>query len=414
MKISRALFVPASAGFFFDDQRAIKNGARHDGFTYVGKTKTAGFRRIREAGEAISCVLVLEDGQTALGDCAAVQYSGAGGRDPLFLAESYIPFLEQEVRPLLEGREITGFRSMAGEICRLQFHGRPMHRALQYGLSQVLLDARAKSLRVPPCLVICREYGLPVPDRAVPVFGQTGDDRYDGVDKMIIKRADVLPHGLINNINDKLGRDGGKLADYIEWIAARIKLLRLDPSYVPAIHIDVYGTIGLIFQNDIHKTADYIAGLEGAAGGFPLYIEGPVDMEEKSRQIDALAKIRNLLEDRNCRVRIVADEWCNTKEDIRDFADAGAGHMIQIKTPDLGGIQNVVESVLECRERGVEAYQGGTCNETDISARLCVHAGLAARADRILAKPGMGFDEGFMVVKNEMNRTLALLRALHN
>ena len=31
-------------------------------------------------------MLILEDGQIAWGDCAAVQYSGAGGRDPLFLA----------------------------------------------------------------------------------------------------------------------------------------------------------------------------------------------------------------------------------------------------------------------------------------------------------------------------------------
>jgi methylaspartate ammonia-lyase len=262
--------------------------------------------------------------------------------------------------------------------------------------------------------VLCREYGLPVPEKAVPVFGQTGDDRFDGVDKMIIKRADVLPHGLINNIEDKLGRDGGKLTEYIKWIAARIKLLRLDPSYVPAIHIDVYGTIGLIYQNDLKKTASYIAGLEAAAGEFPLYIEGPVDMEEKNRQISALAELRRLLDSWGSPVRIVADEWCNTKEDIRDFAGAGAGHMVQIKTPDLGGIQHVVESILECRKLGVEAYQGGTCNETDISSRLCVHAGLAARADRILAKPGMGFDEGFMVVKNEMNRTLALLRGLSN
>jgi methylaspartate ammonia-lyase len=59
----------------------------------------------------------------------------------------------------------------------------------------------------------------------------------------------------------------------------------------------------------------------------------------------------------------------------------------------------------------VEAYQGGTCNETDVSARVCVHLALAARPERMLAKPGMGFDEGFMIVRNEMARTLTLLRA---
>ena len=58
----------------------------------------------------------------------------------------------------------------------------------------------------------------------------------------------------------------------------------------------------------------------------------------------------------------------------------------------------------------MEAYQGGTCNETDISARSCVHVAMAGRPVRILAKPGMGFDEGFEIVKNEMSRTIAILK----
>ena len=85
--------------------------------------------------------------------------------------------------------------------------------------------------------------------------------------------------------------------------------------------------------------------------------------------------------------------------------------MAQIKTPDLGGIHNIVESVLYCNSHGMEAYQGGTCNETDVSARTCVHLALAARPMRMLVKPGMGFDEGMNIVHNEMHRTLALLKA---
>ena len=67
---------------------------------------TPGFTRVRMAGESISVLLVLEDGQIAVGDCAAVQYSGAGGRDGVFLAETYLPVLDQHVRPWLEGREV--------------------------------------------------------------------------------------------------------------------------------------------------------------------------------------------------------------------------------------------------------------------------------------------------------------------
>ena len=94
MKITKVICSKGRTGFFFDDQRAIKKGAAADGAAYVGDPVTAGFTSIRQAGEAISVMLVLEDGQIAYGDCAAVQYSGAGGRDPLFLAEDFIPVIE--------------------------------------------------------------------------------------------------------------------------------------------------------------------------------------------------------------------------------------------------------------------------------------------------------------------------------
>jgi methylaspartate ammonia-lyase len=118
------------------------------------------------------------------------------------------------------------------------------------------------------------------------------------------------------------------------------------------------------------------------------------------------------LDKRDIDVEIVADEWCNTLEDIKYFADAKAGHMIQIKTPDLGGIQNVVEAVLYCKAKNIGAYQGGTCNETDISAKACVHIAMATSPDQILAKPGMGVDEAYMITFNEMARILSINQAL--
>ncbi len=411
MKIKRALFVPGSSSFYFDDQRAIKAGAGHDGFVYTGAPVTPGFRAVRVAGEALSILLLLEDGSWAAGDCAAVQYSGAGGRDPLFLAADYLPLLRDRIRPLLEGREVGPFRSMAAEFEALEFDGRRLHTAVRYGLSQALLQARALARRRIMAEVVCEEYGLPVVAEAVPIFGQSGDDRYLNVDKMIMKGVDVLPHALINNVDEKLGRSGEKLREYIHWLADRIRTVRTDPSYRPTLHIDVYGTIGQIFDLNTEKVSDYLASLASESGEFPLYIEGPVDADEKFRQIELLTEIRESLRRKGSAVKIVADEWCNTFEDVRDFTDAGSCDMVQIKTPDLGGLQNTIESVLYCRAHDMEAYQGGTCNETDVSARACVHAAVAARAERLLAKPGMGFDEGFMIVRNEMERVLAVLRS---
>jgi len=157
--------------------------------------------------------------------------------------------------------------------------------------------------------------------------------------------------------------------------------------------------------------ADYIQTLEEAAKPFKLRIEGPMDAEEREKQMVCLAGLTAELDKRGSTVELVADEWCNTLEDIKYFADHKAGHMIQIKTPDLGGINNIVEAVLYCKEKGIGAYQGGTCNETDRSAQICVNCAMATQPTQILAKPGMGVDEGYMIVYNEMERILALRAA---
>jgi methylaspartate ammonia-lyase len=410
MKIKKVICAPGRSSFFFDDQRAIKAGAQHEGFIYKGQPVTEGFKTIRKSGENISVMLVLEDGQIALGDCAAVQYSGAGGRDPLFLASTYIPIIEKEIAPRLEGRDITSFKEMADEIEHMTHNGLRLHTAIRYGLTQVILDAVALSQHKLKAEIICDEYNLPLIADPIPIFAQSGDNRYENVDKMILKEADVLPHGLINNIEEKLGTDGEKLKEYISWLKQRITDLRLNPDYHPALHIDVYGNIGTIFNHDMKKIASYLASLQKYAGDFELAIEGPVDMEEKPKQIEAMKEIYDELQRLGSPVKTVADEWCNTLEDIKDFTDARACHMVQIKTPDLGGIQNIVESIIYCNERNMEAYQGGSCNETDVSARSCVHLAMAARPCRMLAKPGMGFDEGFTIVNNEMQRIMALLR----
>lgn len=411
MKIKRALFVPGFSSFYFDDQKAIKNGAGQDGFIYTGEPVTSGFRSIRQAGECVSVVLELENGLVAFGDCAAVQYSGAGGRDPLFLASQFVPFLEKNIKPLLEGRDVSEFLPNARYFDTLSIDGQRLHTAIRYGLSQALLDATAQATLRLKAEVICAEYNLPVIAEPIPLFGQSGDDRYTAVDKMILKGVDALPHGLINNVATKLGHKGEKLQDYVRWLVQRVSALRPDGSYRPSLHIDVYGTIGLIFDQDAERVAEYIAGLQDCAGPLELYIEGPVDMGEKQAQIDSMVQITNHLSRMGSPVKLVADEWCNTYEDIVDFTDAKSCHMVQIKTPDLGSIHNIVDSVLYCNANGMEAYQGGTCNETDTSARTCVHLAVAARPMRMLIKPGMGFDEGMNIVYNEMHRTIALLKA---
>lgn len=412
MKIMDVICAPGRTGFFFDDQRAIKKGAKLDGAAYSGSPVTDGFIAIRQTGESICVMLLLEDGQVAYGDCAAVQYSGAGGRDPLFIANDFMPVIEKYIKPVLVGREADHFRPIAEMIENITAHGKKLHTAIRYGVTQAVLDAVARAEHKLMCDVIAEEYHTTVSDTMIPIFTQSGDDRYTNSDKMIIKAADVLPHALINNVETKLGEDGELLIQYVEWLRDRIFEIRTDPNYHPVIHIDVYGTIGTIFGNNNYSAmVDYFEKLSKAAKPFSLRIEGPMDTEDRELEMIALRELTRLVNERGIGVEIVADEWCNTLEDIKYFADNRAGHMLQIKTPDLGGVNNIAEAVLYCKEKGVGAYQGGTCNETDRSCQVCVHVAMATKPDQILAKPGMGVDEGFMLVYNEMQRILALKKA---
>ena len=314
--------------------------------------------------------------------------------------------------PELVGKEADSFKELCEMLENIQVDGKRLHTAIRYGVSQAILDAVAKSTKRLMCEVVADEYGTTVSEEPIPIFTQSGDSRYDNADKMILKGAAVMPHALINNVKTKLGEHGELLKDYVAWLRDRVLKLRHDESYMPIFHIDVYGTIGAIFGVDNYPAmADYLAELEEAAKPFHLRIEGPMDAEEREKQMLCLKGLREEVDRRGIQVELVADEWCNTLEDVKYFADNKAGHMAQIKTPDLGGINNIVEAVLYCKEKGFGAYQGGTCNETDRSAQVCVNCAMATKPDQILAKPGMGVDEGYMIVYNEMERILALRKA---
>ena len=411
MRITDVLAVPGRAGFFADDQAAIRGGAPHDGFRYVGDPLTPGFRSIRQPGEALSVVLVLEDGSVEFGDCAAVQYSGAGGRDPVFSAERARTDVLTHLAPRLVGTPIAGFRELAGSLDAVEADDGPLHTAVRYVVSQAVLGAAARVGRRTMAEVVRDEYATGAPLTPVPVYAQTGDERWVNADKMIIKGVDVLPHGLINNVASALGARGELLEEYLGWLVGRIRELRPDGDYRPRLHVDTYGTPGLAFGGDLSAVADYLARLGRLCAPFELAVEHPVDAGSTAAQLAAYAQLRERLARLGSGVRLVVDEWCNTLDDVRVFVAERAADVIHVKMPDLGSVTNTVEALLLVRDAGLEAYCGGTCNETDRSAQVSAHVAMACEARQVLAKPGMGVDEGLMIVGNEMARTAALVAA---
>jgi len=411
MKIVDVIGVPGRTGFFFDDAAAIARGAGHDGFLYVGEPVTPGFSAIRQPGESLSVLLILEDGQVAHGDCAAVQYSGVGGRDPVFNAITAAEVLRSYVTPLLLGAEATDFQQLAALIDSLNVDGHQLHTGMRYGVSQALLDAAAKSRRITIAEVVRDDYSTGIPIEVIPMFVQSGDERYNNVDKMILKQAGAMPHGLVNHVGTKLGAQGEILVEYVEWVRNRVLALRLDDTYNPTLHFDVYGTVGVAFDQDTVRMADYLARLAEIAAPFTLRIEQPMDAGSTPAQIVAMRDLRDALRAKGSRVHLAIDEWCNTLADIHQFVEAEAADVIHVKTPDLGSITDTIEALLHVRRSGLSAYSGGTCNETERSAQICTQVAMACGAVQVLAKPGMGVDEGLMIVGNEMERTVALVNS---
>lgn len=406
LRIKDVVLAPGNGAFFYDDQAAIRAGAVNDGFRYIGEPLTPGFDAIRMPSRSLGIGLVLPDDTIVWGDMMSVQYSGAAGRDPLFDVEKIEELARSVVIPRLLAADASRFLASCAEVFA-PHEGRRLPLAIEYGTSQALLRAAARSARATPAEMICREFGLPTPEKAVPIFCQSGDAREINVDKMVLKSVDVLPHGLINS-REKFGPSGETFRAFARWVAARtVELGR--PEYRPVLHFDVYGWVGLELGLDPQAIADFMSRVADDVPGFRIHIECPADFGSTEAQLEGYAKIVSILDARDTNARVVVDERCNTLDDIRLFAQARAAHLVQIKMPDVGSVADTARAVLACKQYGVGAYVGGSCAETDLSARLSVHVAVATQADMMLAKPGMGVDEGFSIVANEQSRLLATL-----
>lgn len=274
------------SGYFNKDLAAIKAGPKADGFAYRGSPATAGFEAIIQPGEAVSVMLILEDGQIASGDCVDVILAGIAGRDPVFRASEHLPLLQTAVRELLRGRTANQFMPLAREIELYRHRRKPLHTALRSGLSQALLHGAALANRKTIAEVIALEYGCHLPARPVPMLASCLTHYYDQLDRMIMKRADLLPDASFHIPARDLGQDGTKLLDYGRHLARRARELG-GTDYRPRIHLDVYGTMGELFEMHIPAIADYLGKLKAVVAPLDLPVETPVLATSKAAQIDS-------------------------------------------------------------------------------------------------------------------------------
>jgi methylaspartate ammonia-lyase len=475
--ITNVLTAPAKGACHCTDLAAVQDSPIPLSERYTAEPRTSGFRRVREAAEAISVGLVLKTlgpsssepstSRIVWGDCVGVAYGGVSGREPVFRAVDGLSTIRSQVAPFLERREIKSFRDLTTEIESLtktakvpapprggreeseDVYGegvsrrdlltaplrafradtgprgsgaaeeapstetitveRPLHPAIRYGVSQALLKAVALAREETVAEVIAGEWNLPQPGRPILLHAQTHSDPRRSMDEMIIRQVDSLGYELAQGLGAETGGDGEALVQFVRWLRERIGELGAS-DYQPTIHLDVHGFLGRIYENNLGRILGYLYRLESHVQPYRLRIESPVVMDSREAQIETMKTLREYVQFRKMSVELVADEWANTLDDVRAFLAAQAADMIHVKMPQLGSVHNSVDAVLSCREREIGALLGGSCTETDISARVSAHVALATLPDVIMAKPGEDVTAGIALLQNEMARALVTIK----
>jgi methylaspartate ammonia-lyase len=402
LKICEVKTISGQGAYYYEDVTALQKRSIEESQRWSTLAETQGFKFVREIAEVVSIGIKTKDGVWSWGDCVGVSYSGKSGREGVFRSSSGCEEIKKYFTPLLLNKRLSTFREVMNEVNLL-----PLHRAVVYGVSQALLGAVASQHKEPMWRTLQREWGITDGVKEVPLQGSSGSNRKVNADKMIINRLAGLPHGQIDDIPTQLGPQGELLLEYVTWLKSRIPEFG-GSDYSPVIHLDVHGAIGHIFNQDPQKIATYLLTLEKQMAPYRLRIESVSLGKSRAETIQELMAIGEQLRLNQSRVELVADEWANTKEDMMEFVRNRACQMIHLKMPDMGGVDQTTNAVLELKRHNMGTLLGGSCIETDISARVSVHVALATQPSALLAKPGMGIDEAIQIMRNEMNRALAL------
>ncbi|HEX2825899.1 MAG TPA: methylaspartate ammonia-lyase [Burkholderiales bacterium] len=399
--IADVRLTPGISGFWIQDQPAVQTGARKDGFFYDGAPVTPGFRAIKEPSYAYCVELDLADGSIAYGDCVTVVNIGFADRPPPLRHED-LPQVRKVLRSALAGKHFASFRSAAASLEALPL---PAEASLPvaYGVSQALLDAAARTSRKTMTEVLRAEFEIEGSFELPGFAAACGGDWYGNVDKAIARRCAMFPHCAIQRKEEV-----DRLPEYVTWMLGRLAKYG-SADYVPDIHIDFHSMLGRSNGNDLDATYDLLARLAERAAPYRVYFEDPLLAESAAHARENFHILRRRFDAGGLTCRLIADEWANSPGQVAEFASDRAAHSIQIKMPDNGNLLNTIDAVRACKRHDVLPYLGGSCNETDLSARVSVHVALALGVWRMLAKPGKGIDEGLMIMTNELARTCGRL-----
>ncbi len=390
-------------GYYFEDLDHIRAHQTPVAERYHTRTTHERYPFVRTPAPVIGVGLKLEDGQTFFGDAVAVSFSGKSGRAATSSENDLELWFQRDFAAWIKGQTMTSWLDLETNFLQI-FHDAPAF--IRYAVSQALVSCVSSIQRTLPAFVMAKDLGLTPAKSPIATHGSAGADFGATVDRMLARKVPYLPQGQFENLDTQIGPEGKHLITWTREFVQRSGRF----GYQPTLTLDFHGALDTLFAGDDRKIGEFLANLAKAAYPLQLHIESPVVGADLADHATRLARLRQEIRKLNAHVCIVADEWANETKDIQYLIAKNAVDGIHIKCPDTGALSECAAAVATCKSHGIFVILGGSCTETDIGAQLSTHLAVATTPDAVLIKPGMGFDESYALITNEMARIFAVAR----
>ena len=263
---------------------------------------------------------------------------------------------------------------------------RPLHPALQYGLTVALLQAVAAVNRETVAALVAREYALDWVDTAVPLHIALNDENIQTASAILATHVAALGYTTgENNHKNTLGANAERLQHHLRQVAAWLPTLNSD--FQPMLHLDLRDSFGELFNNDEGKVLGALAGLEQAVKPFKLAVQNPVWQNGREAQQKSLQKLVGYFAIRRMTPWLVADAWVDSPEDAAHFANPKVCHMVHIELPRLGNLEGAITAVLHLKSQNQPLLLSGE------AAALTTHIALALRPTWLSGPPQLHYNE---------------------
>jgi methylaspartate ammonia-lyase len=379
--------------------------------------------------------LQLSDGQRFWADCVDVPAASRLEETAVFDPQQAASQVHNLVQPLWRGQPVTAFRPLAQMLLALKepfsytrtippepqpatgtvsrrslitgfwaetegpeprleevIIERPLHPALQYGLTAALLPAVAAVNRESVAALVAREYEVALAETAVPLQITLDDKTMQTARTILTTHVASLGYTTSkNNHKATLGANGEQLQKHIRQVAAWLPTV--DAAFQPALHLDLRDSFRELFDNDEGKVLGALVGLEQAAKPFILHVQNPVWHDSREAQLNSLEKLQGYLTFRGLKLKLVADAWVDSLADVTDFTNPDVCHMVHVELPRLGNLEAGITAVLHLKSPNQSVILSGE------NSPLTTHIALSTQPPFLTGSPRLHYNEMQKILK---------------